>query len=280
MGLATKGTSFWKSENTPFQVIVSYGPHWGASSYMPAITQAISAVAQTLCETIFVPITFYMECDIGYIGNNPMNAGSLGESNSLAVATTYAAVKAGMTRNAVTHSARTMVANLPSTDPATEAWYWNAVHGKAYGAYPARQPTQGLLDANMGFSSSAQFFCGSPIAGYYDAYGVCLHEWTECLGRLGYGGIAAGGLWEPADLFRYSSAGNFSTTSPGGYCSIDGGVTNLFNYTTDGSQDAMDTTETDASWAAVANSGVNNIYTPNERIMFDALGYSAASWNR
>jgi hypothetical protein len=81
------------------------------------------------------------------------------------------------------------------------------------------------------------FFSESdPIAGYYDAVGVEMHELTEVMGRVSLLGVHRDqpqqydGQYAPLDFFRYSAPGQEELADLDGYFSIDGGNTNLGTF--------------------------------------------------
>src|SRR5208283_5316089 len=87
-------------------------------------------------------------------------------------------------------------------------------------------------DGAVGFNSSTPWnfsTSNQAAAGQFDFVGDALHELTHALGRAS--GLNAGAPETVMDLFQYASPGVLQT-QPGGasYFSIDGGATNLGNF--------------------------------------------------
>ncbi len=133
------------------------------------------------------------------------------------------------------------------------------------------------IDGVVGFSSAANTFTYDPnnraVSGLYDFIGVAEHELSHALGRISDVPSALTVL----DLFRYASAHHLQTGSGSAYFSVNGGVTNLNNYST--SSDLGD-------WAASAghdannafsSSGVANLFTPVDVTQLDVLGFTTAT---
>lgn len=88
-------------------------------------------------------------------------------------------------------------------------------------------------DGSIGIASTADgvnfdYGRGTPGAGQYDAFGVFTHEITEAMGRVDNLGSPGADI---QDLFRWETPGLIlSEDARGGYFSLDGGNTDLQNY--------------------------------------------------
>ena len=120
-------------------------------------------------------------------------------------------------------------------------------------------------------------FAQPTASSYFDAVAAFEHEISAVMGRVGaVGSVYGAGLYTPLDLFRYSAPGVRATSasahSP--YFSINGGVTNLGNYSTtaDFADWNYSTVRGDAYGGATL--GTTLAMTPNDLIENAVLGYN------
>jgi hypothetical protein len=170
----------------------------------------------------------------------------LGSSNAFWEQSTYSAIRSALQAQAAANPTDTIkqteVANLPATNPAPNNNYWiTTAEAKALGLDTTYQGSDGTIT----FSNAVSYTYdpnNRAVAGEYDFIGVAEHEISEILGRspgLGYTGFNGTPSYDVNDLFRYTNGSrNFTKNQsdpPGVYFSYDGGVTNLVNFYSQGS---------------------------------------------
>ena len=115
------------------------------------------------------------------------------------------------------------------------------------------------------------------MAGSYDAIGVLEHEITEVMGRTSSLGTYAG-MYEPLDLFRYTSAGVRDLVPGAGSFAVDG-TTLLQSYNASASAGDL------GDWAASVtgdsfgngSTGVAGLVTAVDLREMNVLGWTRAS---
>jgi hypothetical protein len=123
---------------------------------------------------------------------------------------------------------------LPSTDPLNAKHYYVPfAQAKTLGYI---SPTGTEIDGYIGISKTVALSFAQPVAaGQFDAIGAMEHEISAVMGRVGaVGAVYGAGVYTLLDLFRCSApavrAALASVKTP--YFSINGGVSNLGNYST------------------------------------------------
>jgi hypothetical protein len=212
----------------------------------------------------------------------------LGESDSQFVGGfTYAQVLGALQAQAAANPSdvikQTVVANLPATNPAPNNNFWmTTAEAKALGLY-----NNVGSDGQIIFSNAVSYTYdpnNRAVAGEYDFIGVAEHEISEVLGRdslLGYD-FGNGPSYDPNDLYRFTNgARNFTLNQsdpPGVYFSIDGGVTNLVNFYSQGidNDDYRGDNPSDP-YNQFAAAGQGHALTSVDITNMDALGYNLAT---
>jgi hypothetical protein len=117
--------------------------------------------------------------------------------------------------------------SMTAADPTggTGSWDASRAEAKALGLIP----DDGKNDGTTTFGAGYLFTFSGPIAaGTYDFEGVCAHEISEVMGRVGLKGF---GIYTLLDDFGYTGAGTKGLAGgPGNYFSIDNGTTSLMEY--------------------------------------------------
>ena len=207
----------------------------------------------------------------------PVGSGDLADSVRPGIYRTYAQVLNGLDADAGHSSIQAQAdSTLPHTDPLGARFYYVPyAEAKTLGEISS---TGTEVDGYIGVSKTVSLDFSQPTAsGYFDAVGALEHEFSAVMGRVGAVGAAYGaGLYTPLDLFRYSAPGvratSASASSP--YFSINGGVTNLGNYSTtsDFGDWNYNTVRGDAFGAATL--GTTLAMSPNDLIENAVLGYN------
>ena len=231
-----------------------------ATSSLPSgMVQALAVAASYLDHLIANPITVNIQVGYGEISqggqSSPVTSGAEGGYNddqfmSLSAFETLYAAKA------TSNDQRTALANFPvaATFGATSIDVASAQE-KALGLIPANGSGS---DGSVGFQPDGGggiFYDFNPfqrgIGQQWDFIGVALHEITHAMGRVA--DLGQFGADTILDLLRYAAPGQLQTSATGSpaYFSLDGGVTNLFNF---------DTTNGDpGDWALGSPEDANNM---------------------
>lgn len=226
------------------------------SGFKTALADAATYLDQLITNNITVNI------DIGWGEVDNQSLGSDLAATSLADnEISYSRLKTALYDARDSSATDTAYANLPATDPSSSGLVSVApAQEKAWGILPANASA---IDAWVGFSSSYNFdfsSTGAVPSGEYDFIGIAEHELTHALGRTSLIGQTIPILDTPypptlLDLYRYTGAGVLATTaSQSAYFSIDGGTTNLNNFST--SSDLSD-------WASSAGTDSFDAYLPS-----------------
>lgn len=171
---------------------------------------------------------------------DPMPAGRLAQSNFAIYTIPWNTFINALRADARTGNDNTANASLPGSALSTNIRPSSA-GGRAVGL---NTPTAMFADGSAGNggpydgivtlnSSSPYQFTRPPTAGIYDAQRSFEHEMDEIIG-LGSRLNISGNDLRPQDLFSWSSNGHRNITSSGTrYFSINGGVTNIVNFSQD-----------------------------------------------
>jgi hypothetical protein len=172
--------------------------------------------------------------------------------------------------------------SMVSTDPVsgTHTWWVNRAQAKAIGLIASDSSNDGTTTFGAGNPFT---FSGTIAPGTYDFKGVCAHEISEVLGRVGISGGTIGSFqnsYSLIDNFSYTGAGTKGLgNGAGNNFSIDNGTTllKLFN---DASSNHLDSRD----WAPGTNDAFNQFSTiglahPVSDVdlrLMDVIGYDRA----
>ena len=201
---------------------------FGGGPAAPAgFMQAVSAAVQFYESAFLNPITLNIDVGYGEVNGQALASGNIGQSEFNGNFYNYAQLKGALSANATSLDDSTAVGTLPTVDPTS---------GGNYLLSEGEQKALGLIAGNSNETdgyvglNNADSFTYDPsnraVAGEFDAIGDIEHEISEVMGRVQALGENFGpNVYEPLDLFRYSSSGIRDLTYGDGYFSIDG--TNL-----------------------------------------------------
>jgi hypothetical protein len=204
---------------------------------VPAAAQAAFNYAVNEFESRF---TNNMTVNINVkFGNTGLGESDSAFEGSFTYAQILGALQAQAAANPGDATKQTIVANLPATNPAPTNNFWmTTANAKALGLDNAAGS-----DGTIIFSNAVSYTYdpnNRAVPGEFDFIGVAEHEISEVLGRdPGLGtNFGNGPAYVPNDLFRFTNGSrNFTfnqSDPPGVYFSIDGGVTNLVNFYSQG----------------------------------------------
>jgi hypothetical protein len=213
------------------------------------------------------------------VTRNFNGGGQLGQSNTTPDFTSYAAIQSAylaLTPSNSVQAANWTLANIPSTAPTTELGTFMAGAANlsvAIGRISGGQTATLTLGDGVTWDTSS--LRGESVSGSgFTAYGVIMHELTECLGR--FAKADKGGGCCPMDNFVFSAVGTHCTTqATTRYISIGGGGVTpiLYNMDTNASDDAGDTAGPNNSPAFAGSTGPQAIISRSS-----SLPLQAADW--
>ena len=251
---------------------ITYDASWTGGQTAGVLTPALTAAVAYLESLIHLPITFQIGAHYTVIGGSASTSSRSYFNSSLNYAATIAAYK----NNITTANAQTAWNNFPAISPWGGLWQLPRTLGRALGNI-ANSDTNS--DGFITLNSSDTFFYGTPVGGAYDAFGLCLHELTEVMGRGctvtdGSGNASVGDLFRLSGVGGYYTGGSFNTY--GGSFSIDGGNTlgRLFNPTGGGDLGDWKTVDNDCCNAS-GSTGTTLFFSAIDQEFMDVLGYSA-----
>ena len=164
--------------------------------------------------------------------------------------------------------------SMTATDPTngTGTWQLTRAQAKALGHIPDDTHDDGGTTFGVG---NAFTFSGPIAAQTFDFQGICAHEISEVMGRMGLSG--GGNSFSLIDCFSYTGRGVKSLGGgPGNFFSIDNGVTLLKEFN-DSSANHLDTRDwkggTNDSFNQFSNSGVVNPVSAVDLQVMDVIGY-------
>jgi hypothetical protein len=207
--------------------------------------------------------------------------GVFGQSSTFLNGTTYANLRNLVIADAKTPDDATAIGaggSLTLADPSGgSVWWVSRAEAKAIGLIADDLSNDGTTTFGAGNPFT---FAGPIAAGTYDFQGVCAHEISEVMGRLGISGGTIGGNANSHSLiddFSYTGLGVKGIgNGAGNNFSIDNGTTllKLYNNSAANGLDSRD-------WAPGANdsfnqfssSGVINPVTPVDLREMDVIGY-------
>jgi hypothetical protein len=203
-------------------------------------------------------------------------AGVFGESFPALVTISYAELYDRVVAFASTQNDAIAIGpggSMTPTDPSNGGtWQLARAQAKALGFIPDDMHDDGGTTFGVG---NAFTFSGPIAAGTFDFQGVCAHEITEVMGRLGLSG--GNNTFSLIDTFSYTGPGMKSLGGgAGNFFSINNGVTLLKEFN-DSAANHLDTRDwaggTNDSFNQFSNSSVVNPVSPVDLQVMDVIGY-------
>ena len=251
----------------------NFNANFGANA--AAAQAAWIAAANTFTANFNDPININITVD-GVAGT-----GVFGQSSTFLNSTPYANLRNLVVADAKTADDATAIGvggSMTVADPSGGSTWWvSRAEAKALGLIANDLNNDGTTTFGAGNPFT---FAGPIAAGTYDFQGVCAHEISEVMGRLGISGGTIGSFPNSHSLidnFAYTGAGVKNiNTGPGINFSIDNGTTllKLYNNSQANGLDSRDwAPATNDSFNQFSNSGVNNPVSAIDLRLMDVLGY-------
>jgi hypothetical protein len=242
-----------------------------------AYKQAVEAAAGYFSQMFSNNEVINIAIGWGEVKGMPISPGDLADGVRPGIYRTYAQVLNGLRADAGHSSIQAQAdASLPATDPLHASFYYVPyAEAKTLGQI---SPTGTEIDGYIGMSKTVSLDFAQPTAaGYFDAVGALEHEISAVMGRVdAIGSTYGAGLFTPLDLFRYSAPGvranSAHAASP--YFSINGGATNLGNYSTVSDYADWNYSLVHGDSYGAASAGTTLAVSPNDLIEQAVLGYN------
>jgi hypothetical protein len=208
--------------------------------------------------------------------------GVFGQSSTFLLSGSYTTIHNAMVADAKSTDDALAISALGSAtaaDPVggTHTWWATRAEAKALGMISDDMNNDGTTTFGAGNPFT---FSGPTAAGTFDFQGVCAHEMSEVMGRLGISGGTIGAnpnSFSVLDLFSYTGpAVRGLTPGAGENFSIDNGTTllKLYNNAAANGLDSRDWAPgANDSFNQFANSGVTNPVSPVDIREMDVIGY-------
>lgn len=253
---------------------------WDPSvSVAPTGFQAeVQQAATMLDNAILNPITVTIQVGWNEIGGTPMppNSGGRGGPSSTTDVNYFAGIAGNnqqamalLTTQANLNNTPAIAASLPNSDPFNGTGYvvLSPAQAKVFGV---TNPYATAFDGQIGLAMPSW-------ASSSDMINAALHELAHALGRLN-GWVVSGQSWYTSmDAYTYSAPGQIwdPASSTPGYFSLDGGKTNLGNFSTLDAGDFVATIP--GPFSAITNE--NDTLTPLDNQVLQSLGFAVAANN-
>jgi hypothetical protein len=239
-----------------------------AASAPAGFSAALTYVAEVLDALITNPITVNINVGWNEIGGVTLESGVVAEGGPLGgVDMSYADLVAVLTVQASNPAAMQELASLPATAPPLIGSYYIApAQEKAWGMLP---PSATPADGEIGFSSAYSYSFDpndQSAAGLFEFIGVAEHEIAHALGRIYSDG--------PLELVDYAAPGVLAAANTGGYFSLDGGQTNLGQFSPVGDTADWAPPSNGDSFEYLAYPGMDGIMTPVDKTLMGVLGFN------
>lgn len=261
---------------SPFVINVTYDSTVAAA---PAGFKTAVAAAVSYLESEFTNATT-LNITIGYgsVNGSALPSGDLGANQTSYDVVSYATLQAALAANGTQPDQVAALANLPTTSPMGSAGFIIS-NGEAK-ALGLSVGVSGVNDGYIGLSSAYPMSydpASRAVAGSYDAIGVLEHEITEVMGRTSSLGTYAG-MYEPLDLFRYTSAGVRDLVPGAGSFSVDGS-TMLQSYNASAAAGDLGDWAANVTGDSFGNgaTGVAGLVTAVDLKEMNVLGWNRAS---
>jgi len=271
--------------NPTFDSSITGNPNAAAIEAM--INQAAAIYQARFSDAITVSILFRY-ATTRPDGITQLPAGTLALSVTTIYMTDWDSFKNALTMDAKTSNDTTANASLPPNPLSTNIRFASA-NGRAVGFNTAGALCadgtfncgNGTFDGIVTLNSNVSYAFARPPGGSFDALRTTEHEMDEVLGFGSFLNTTSSSL-KPQDLYSWSSPGTRNLTSSGTrYFSINGGTTNIVNFSQDSNGDFGDWL---SSSCPQANPYVQNAFgctgqfsdvtaTSPEGINLDVIGY-------
>ncbi len=244
---------------------------WDSSvSGAPAGFQAAVQQAATLLgQSILNPITVSIQVGWGEDAGSPMTSGALGGFSQSVMADYYLGQiqqnNSQITASLSGQLAKNDIALATSSNLPSGTLVLSTAQAQILGIpYTASSSYDGAIGFATSFPSSV-FLAGA------------IHELTHALGRVN--GWVSGGTWlTTLDMYTYSAPGQLwapNATVPG-YFSLDGGVTNLGNFSLADAGDFSSSTGSGDPFSEMTDSSATSLTLLDKQIL-QALGFAVAT---
>ena len=245
----------------------------------PAGFKAAMQVAASYLDSLITSnITVNIDVGWGEVNGTAVTGNSLGEAEMQQSAETYARVVSNLKKNATTADDKSVIANLPATNPfANNSIEVSLAQQKAWGLISA---TGTEVDGFVGFSTTLPFTFdpnNRAVSGEYDFIGVAEHELAHALGRFSEDG---NGGYTVLDLLKYGSPGVIAQTpQTASYFSVNGGNTQLIKFDNSNSGDPGDwaSSVTGDSFQSFNPTDLANVVTSTDIRLMDVIGYTVGT---
>jgi hypothetical protein len=261
------------------------GASLAPSGFIPAVEYAAQELDALITDNVTVAIGVSWDSTGNILGEGGLdNSYHVSYASLVSALRTHAsaAVGLGLASGSI---ALTSAGNMPATDPTGGKGVWLSIaQAEALGLTGSNSNTV-TLDGSVVFGTGGAALNFSTtnlaVSGEITFLGVALHELTHALGRIGWGNGTAYSLM---DLLRYHAPGvleesaNSSTgNSPSAYFSIDGGKTDLANFSTTSDYYDWSGTVPIDSFDAYANYDSANTISAVDETLLAALGFDLAA---
>ena len=202
-------------------------------SLTTAQSAAFGTAANAWSAVLTDPVTVQVQIGFRDLGTDSQSNVILGQTGLSLFSVDYAGFKVALTADATSASDSVAVAHLPATTPD------NTVLGTSAGLRAAGVIAVAATDGIIEFTSRSGVTFAPTRAqldsSNYDLIGVAEHEIGHLLGFVSSVDQSNQTMRSPLDLYRYTSPGGLSfTAGQTAYFSIDGGTTNLANFSVGG----------------------------------------------